>query len=120
MLFSSVVERGEVIAFSPQTFLSFEMREKYRDPRWAHQINNTLRLPNTKREAHDLREVIINNHRKVSIYVARDDALDLIHARHVGDCPGVDIHEFDTGGHSLVRELRDQGLLPRIMIGEYA
>lgn len=122
ILFSSLIGKGEVIAFSPQTFISSDLREKYSDTRWPHQIAKTLALPTTKKEAYDLREILLNtkNRNKTSIFVARDSVLDLAHASHVKDCSGVEVFEFDTGGHSLVRELRDKGKLSQIMVGKYA
>jgi predicted esterase YcpF (UPF0227 family) len=122
ILLSALIGKGEVIAFAPQTFISSDLREKYNDTRWPQQIAKTLGLSTTHKEAHDLKEVLSNAKKdnKTSIYVARDNALDLNHASHVKGCPGVKVVEFDAGGHSLVRELRDNGKLPRIMVGEYA
>ncbi len=121
ILFSSLIGKGEAIAFAPQTFISSDLRKKYNDTRWPQQIAKTLALSTTKKEVHDLRSFLSRqkSNNRISIFVARDDVLDLNHAVHVKDCPGVDIFEFDTGGHSLVRELRDKGKLPQIMVGEY-
>ncbi len=75
-----------------------------------------------EREAHDFRELLLKTRSgcKVSIFGARDNALDLIHAEHVKECSGVHIFEFDTGGHALVRDLRNEGKLAQIMAGTFA
>ena len=122
LLFSTFVDQSEAIAFAPQTFISSELRKKYNDRRWPQQISRTLSLSTRKKETLDLRNFFLNQrtNNRISIFVAKDSTLDLIHAYHVKDCPGVNMFEFDAGGHSLVRELRDKGKLPQIMLGEYS
>jgi len=56
---------------------------------------------------------------KIHIFVSRDDALDLIHARHLEDLQNVSIFEFSQGGHGVVKYLKDLGKLPEIMSGNY-
>lgn len=121
ILFHALLGQGQAIAFAPQTFISSELRQKHKDNRWSEQIYNVLSLPTTKKEAHDLGGLL--NERpgcNISIFVARDNTLDLSHSTHIKKCPGVQIYEFDTGGHELVRELRNDGKLAQIIAGEYA
>ena len=121
MLFHVLLAKGEAIAFAPQTFISSELREKYGDDRWPEQISRTLGLPATKTEVHDLGELILKRKPacKISIFVAGDNPLDLVHATHVRECAGVHVYEFDAGGHQLVKELRNEGKLAQIMLGQY-
>lgn len=121
ILFHALLGKGEAIAFVPQTFISDDLREQYGDSRWPEQISRTLSLPATKREAHDLRGLLERRSAcKISIFIASDNPLDLVHAAHVRECAGVHVHEFDAGGHQLVKELRDEGKLAQIMLGQYA
>ena len=54
------------------------------------------------------------------VFISKEDRLDRIHASHISDIQGVNIYEFDGGGHGVVILLRDQGKLPAIMSGTYA
>ena len=121
ILFHTLLGKGEAIAFAPQTFISSELRKKYKDERWPEQISRMLSLPATKTEAHDLGELLLKRKSgcKIAIFVARNNALDLLHAAHVKKCPGVHVYELDVGGHQLVRVLRDEGKLAHIMAGNY-
>ncbi|TLZ51059.1 MAG: hypothetical protein E6K21_02215 [Gammaproteobacteria bacterium] len=49
------------------------------------------------------------------LYVARDDAMDMIHAGMLATFGNIVIHEVDTGGHELVKTLRDSGKLADIL-----
>lgn len=119
ILFASLLKTGEVIAFAPQTFISPALRYKYSDNRWMKQIFGAYIRGMMKPKVWDLRPLLKNNKRKISIFVSRDDVLDSKHASHVRDMPNVHVYEFTGGGHSLVRMLRDSGQLPVIMSGEY-
>lgn len=121
LLFSTILGVGEAIAFAPQTFISADLRKRYNDVRWQLQIEETLALPTIYKDALDLKKMLLNSNseNKKSIYVARDSELDFAHAQHVRSCPGVTVFEFEKGGHSLVRGLRESGALPEIMTGEY-
>ncbi|SHE23212.1 alpha/beta fold hydrolase [methanotrophic endosymbiont of Bathymodiolus puteoserpentis (Logatchev)] len=119
--FSSLVGTGEVIAFAPQTFISPFLRIKHKDSRWKKQIINTYRKSLLKRNIWDLRPLLLrlNTGRKISIFVSTKDKLDHIHASHIDNIHGVNIYEFDDGGHDIVKLLRDMGKLPEIMSGVY-
>ena len=59
------------------------------------------------------------DHRPISIFVSKDDRLDLIHAQNLRPIPCVSIYEFEGGGHGIIKLLRDEGKLPAIMAGNY-
>lgn len=59
ILFSTLVGRGEVIAFAPQTFISQELRQKYSDARWSRQMLKTHGVPTEK--AFDLRTLLLSS-----------------------------------------------------------
>lgn len=121
ILFSCLIDQGKVIAFAPQTFITPGLRFKNNDYRWARQIFWTQLSSYFKPHIWDLKHLMTNTSckPKVSIFVSTSDKLDVIHASHLGDMDGVHIHEFKGGGHGVVKHLRDEGLLPGIMTGQY-
>jgi len=122
IIFSNLINIGEVIAFAPQTFISPFLRIRHRDRRWARQILSAYMKSLLKRKVWDLRPLLLrsNQGRKISVFVSKVDKLDYIHAFHIADIQGVNIYEFDGGGHGVVKHLRDQGKLAAIMSGTYA
>jgi len=122
ILFSTLIGTGEVIAFAPQTFISPYLRFLNRDTRWKKQILTTYRKSLLKRKVWNLRSLLLrtNQGRKISVFVSKAHKLDHIHASHIADIRGVNIYEFDGGGHGIVKLLRDEGKLPAIMAGTYA
>ena len=121
ILFSEIIGQGEVIAFSPQTFISPLLRLKYKDFRWQKQIITTYRNSLFHRYIWDTKPLLSKERksRKLSIFVSKNDRIDMIHAKHIKGEAGVQVFEFEDGGHGLVKLLRDEGHLPRIMLGKY-
>jgi hypothetical protein len=122
ILFASLSGKGEAIAFAPQTFISPILRLKHKDFRWKKEIYTTYRKSLLKRKVWDLKPVLLrlDGSQKVSIFVSKEDRLDHIHASHVKNISGVHVYEFKSGGHGIVKLLRDEGKLPAIMSGTYA
>jgi len=121
ILFGNLIGNGEIIAFSPQTFISPELRSRHRDFRWNEQIKATYRRSISKNETWDLFPLLLrlSKNIKTSIYVSKEDRLDHIHALHLKDVQCTKLIELERGGHNLVKTLRDQGILPAIMSGTY-
>ena len=119
ILFSTLVGRGEVIAFAPQTFISPELRQKYSDARWSRQMLKTHDVPTEK--AFDLRTLLLSSELipRISIFVSRDDVLDCIHANHIRNIPNLDIYYFSGGGHAIIKQLKEEGKLADILSGNY-
>lgn len=122
ILFANLIGCGEVIAFAPQTFISPILRIRHKDKRWKKQILNTYKKSFLKRKIWDLRPLLLHSKHsiKISIFVSKADKLDYIHASHISGIQGVNIYEFENGGHGIVKLLRDQGKLQAIMSGTYA
>ena len=120
ILFASLLGKGKAIAFSPQTFISLSKRLIHYDWRWQRQIFNTYRKSIFKKHIYDLRSVLENNSQRfsVDIYVSNNARLDCIHAYNIHDFENVTIHEYEVGGHNLVRHLRDMGQLAKILKAE--
>ncbi len=121
ILFSALIGKGTAIAFAPQTFISPYLRFKYHDHRWKDKIIHTYKTSFFKRKSWDLKKLLHKKkaQQKIHIFVSRDDALDLIHARHLEDLQNVSIFEFSQGGHGVVKYLKELGKLPEIMSGNY-
>lgn len=121
ILFSALIGIGEVIAFSPQTFISPFLRLRHLDYRWHRQIINTYYLSLSKAKFFDLNKLLMESDKEVqaSVYVSKNCRLDYLHALHIEDVPGITLYRFDDDSHDLVRLLRDQGKLVDIMSGTY-
>ncbi len=119
ILYATLIGRGTAIAFAPQTFISPLIKLRHLDLRWPRQIFTTYFTTLSKRHVWDLRTLLSANQstRKIEIHVSTRDRLDLIHARRLRGVSGTTIHEYDVGGHALVRHLRDEGRLSGILQG---
>ncbi len=121
ILFNKLIGVGQSIAFSPQTFISSDLRLKYKDNRWEAQINTMHKKCLRKKKVLDLKPILLSseNQNKISIFLSKKNRLDHIHASHIKDINGIHIHEFDERSHNIVRLLRNQGDLPRILSGKW-
>ena len=121
ILFSTLTRCGQAIAFAPQTFISPLLRLRHGDIRWPIQIANTYVRSVLKKKYWDLKPFLLDTkaERKISIFVAKDHRLDYIHARHLDCISSVNIYEFESGGHGVVKLLRDEGKLSAIMLDMY-
>ncbi len=121
ILFATLISRGEVIAFAPQTFISPLLRLKHKDFRWKEQILTTYMKSLFKRKIWNLQSLLEHSKSKlkISVFVSIDNRLDYIHALHIKNITGVNIYEFGRGGHAIVKSLKDEGKLQAIMSGTY-
>lgn len=115
LLFCSMLQRGRVIAFSPQTFISKEKRRYFGDFRWAAQIDKMHQSASTS-HIYDLSKWIeVNSPEiKADIHVSTSDALDVTHANQLINFKNVRLNYYPNGGHKLVTKLHEDGLLPMI------
>lgn len=116
LLFCSMLGVGSAIAFSPQTFVNTALRHRFRDTRWAEQIQ---RMHETRSavDVEDLKPWVRRHHPtlRAEIYVSRANTLDIHHVQRLRRFPNIAVHHFDGAGHDLVRELRDAGRLAEIL-----
>lgn len=122
ILFASLLDRGEAVAFVPQTFLAPHLRLRYghwRDSRlMARFYGRCWRGP----RFWDLRAALRRAGREVSVdlYTSAEDLRDRNHARHVERVPGVRVHRIANSeyGHNVVRKLKEDGRLLPILRGD--
>lgn len=121
ILFSTLIGKGDAIAFAPQTFISPLLKLKHLDLRWLKPIWRAYQIGSAKRKIWDLRPLLLKQDgtQKISIFVCKDCRLDYVHARHLKDISGVKIFEFNGAGHGVVRLLKETGQLPAIMSGNF-
>ena len=111
LLFGSILCVDKVIAFSPQTFLNLKNRVIHFDSRWSKQIREMYRIPGLEKPTLDLVDVFSRQDcakTKFNIFYSQKDRLDTIHAKRMDKFPNIDLHDFNYGGHQLVRWLRDE------------
>lgn len=116
LLFCAKLGFGRVVAFSPQTFICERMRRAAEDDRWEKQIQR-LHHDLPAQPVFDLRAWIQSTkpEMRAEIYVSKRDKLDLHHAMALAAFPNITLHVFPDGGHELVAQLRDNGLLSEIL-----
>jgi hypothetical protein len=111
LLFGALVETDATVhAFSPQTFISPELRARYRDGRWPAEIE-AMGEPDPRYA--DLAPVLAGG--DMHVYYSAGDRLDRIHARHVAHAAR--LYSFEHTEHTLIRHLRDTGWLRRWLRG---
>ena len=119
ILFATLIGSGTAIAFAPQTFISPIGKLRHLDLRWPKQIATTYLTTLAKRHVWDLKPLLTSNQSaaRIEIHVSTKDRLDLMHAQRMRGVGRTTIHEYDLGGHTLVRNLRDNGRLSGILQG---
>lgn len=118
ILFSALIGNSRAVAFAPQTFISPLKRLCCRDRRWRKEIINTYKQSWNRKGIWNLNRLIPKGNWSADIYVSKKVRLDYVHALNLSAFPGVTIHEYDSGGHGLVKELRDKGELADILRGK--
>lgn len=99
--------------FSLQSTLRRHDRLLMRDFRWQ---SNIRRFRRAAAPIDDIRELLRGNkHTEIQVHVAGGHRLDLAHATRIEGHPGVTVHRHRSGGHGLVRDLRDDGTLATLV-----
>lgn len=121
IMFSSLMGIGNVIAFAPQTFIAPQLKLAYGDFRWKEQILKTYLATIFKKTYFDLKPLLVSSQKtnQVSIFVSENNKLDFAHATRLNNIDGLTIHSFNEGDHDIVKILRNKGMLPKIMSGEF-
>jgi len=117
LLFGWLLEVDEVIAFSPQTFISQTQRLLHADFRWRPQIRTVQQCSKRKKTYLDMATIFSTQpiKTKIHIHYCTKHRLDRHHARRMRHHPNVTLHEYAQGGHLLVKLLRNNGRLAEII-----
>lgn len=117
ILFSTLLNTGRVVAFSPQTFIGPRKKLMAGDFRWKQATLGTYVRAAKKPRYFDLGLLLQNPDRRnaLDIHVSTLDKLDIKHAENIRGYRDVNVHRHDIGGHSLVKYLRDNGSLKSLL-----
>ncbi|GAA4840654.1 hypothetical protein [Algivirga pacifica] len=120
LLFGSILNVDQVIAFAPQTFIDKWHRFLYRDRRWKKELAEVYTFEGQKKMFFDLKKYL-SEHRssttQLSIYYAHKHRLDRGHAKRLKSIPNVVLHPVKEGGHEVVKAIRNKGELKAIIRG---
>ncbi len=118
IMFSTLLNTGRVVAFSPQTFIDPINKLKLVDFRWLRATLDTYRRAFLKPKCYDLSVLLENSTRanQIDLHVSSRDALDMNHAHRISGYSNVNLQSYDIGGHNLVKRLRDNGTLKDILL----
>ena len=118
LLFASLLGVAEVHAFAPQTFISPELRARYRDGRWEDLIASLMESGGYQPAFGDLRPVVeracLGDTRFV-IHYCKKHRLDTIHARRLESFSRVELRRHDEGGHAIANHMRETGELQPLL-----
>lgn len=106
----------EAYAFSPQSFLSPELRRVFGDKRW--QLMQKDLAPYLDRRFSDLVPVLANaeDPKPAHIWWGTGHKLDTIHVQRMADFDQVTLHPVDTSEHQVAMVLRDRGELKPLVL----
>ncbi|HEY1772241.1 MAG TPA: YqiA/YcfP family alpha/beta fold hydrolase [Gammaproteobacteria bacterium] len=109
--FACLCSFPRAITFSPQTFISHRLRQRYGDNRWQDKIDAIAEC-----QVDDLYPLLARHPVRASIYSGAAHPLDVIHAQHLEDLPGVTVELLPDTAHNVSARLREHGLLDKIIL----
>lgn len=121
ILFGVLLNVDRIIAFSPQTYINKLNRWYYRDKRWSKEVN-AMYLSQKGHNAYFDLKVILKGRTftgNINIYYSSTDRLDKTHVQRILSFNHVNSTDFNFGGHSLVRELKERNILQQIIADNF-
>ena len=112
ILFGQLLNPNHCVAFSPQTFLSDELREKYGEDRFPKYFH---RLDNEKIEYYDLLNFKSEN-TTIDIYYGVKNRLDSLHSERMGQLKNVRLHPINSDSHNIASVIKEHFNLPNTII----
>jgi hypothetical protein len=108
----------ETYAFTPQSFLSPELRRVYGDRRWQLMMKDLL--PHLDRRFADMVPVLADaasrNPKPVHMWWGAQHQMDTIHVQRMADFDHVFLHPVDSAEHNVGIVLRDRGELKPLLM----
>lgn len=122
LLFGALLDADRAYAFSPLSFIGLGAKLIHRDLRVPRLFVRAAMSRDANRDYFDLRKVFRKHGTRTDFqiyYCCRGPwgRLDRLHAMRLASFPNVSLHEYDEGGHQLVKLLRDRGELEGIITG---
>ncbi len=114
LVYGTLLRADTVLCFSPQTTLDRSQLHRIGDRRWDDLLAPLIRRGQLDPEWVDLAVALPREQAPATRYeVFVDDSLDTDrrHAERLRGVSGLRLYRFGAGGHTLVRELRDNGAL---------
>jgi len=118
LLFGAMLQASTVHAFSPQTFIDYWNRLRYHEKRWGREVWSAHRYLRAKRSSFDLRKVLLSSSASATtfhVHYSTANEMDRVQAEHLKGLPNVILHNYDVGGHAIIKNLRDSGSLLRLL-----
>lgn len=118
LVFGTLLEADTVLCFAPQTVLDLDELAAIGDHRWDERLLEVGASRPLDPNWIDLRDALPAARRSdVRYQVYFDETLqtDRLHVERLRGLPGLRLYPFGRGGHHLVRKLRDQGHLARVV-----
>jgi hypothetical protein len=118
LLFGRLLGVTEVHAFSPQSFISGELRERYGDNRVRHLWSAMMASGHYQSRYGDLVDVFESAppcDTRFVLHYCQEFRIDVTHAERLASQPGVELRAYEEGGHSVVTELRERGELQPLL-----
>lgn len=121
ILFGVKLNITNVIAFAPQTTIKKVDRILNFDFRWRNQIQRVYKNPNKKPIYFDLNSILkkIDYKTAISIYYSPNHRLDKWHAERIQKHNKINLNPIKEGGHGVVKVLRDNGSLKKIIFSSF-
>lgn len=120
LLFGALLEADVAYAFSPVTFIGPVARALNRDRRAPKLFWRAVFSSDARPSYYDLKDVFTERGSGTSFHIyycpnGEWGRLDKLHATRMSHLPNVDLHVVEKGGHYLVKVLRDEGTLAKIL-----
>jgi hypothetical protein len=118
ILFGTKLKVDSVLSFAPQTFIDRWRRLLYFDRRWKDRMKVIYRAKEGNNNLIDLKKHLMNTNgikTDIDIYYSPKHRLDRIHAERLKVTGNVNLIPIESGGHGVVKTLRDKGVLKEII-----
>jgi len=118
ILFGTLLNIDKVIAFAPQTFIGKWDRLFNNDRRWRKQMSRIYAFKGKRPEYFDLQKFLASRtsaKTPIELYFSPKHRLDNKHALRLKNHERTTLFPINEGGHSVVKVVRDDGTLKRII-----
>lgn len=122
VVFGTLLNVDKIIAFAPQSFINIKNKIKYFDYRWIKQISSVYTFENRDNRFFDLKQYLKQNDNyvtEINLYYSSTHRLDRIHSERLKGLKNLRLHPVSKGGHSIVKDMRDNGELYEIIVSSF-